>query len=166
MTGQEFGEKYLQYEENIKKILNSKKILDEDLMHDTYIALYEDSQHEKIEDFVNAFVGVYVNLLKRSDEHESHFDCHDNAHMLNFDRPVEDDPEYREDVSKRLDKLIRYYSKHPQKGERNHKRILKILRLYRKGLNEVEISSSLKISQPTVHQYLIRTIERLKAIAK
>ena len=37
--------------------------------------------------------------------------------------------------------------------------------LYRQGLSEPEISRELKISQPTVHQYLERIIERLKAIA-
>ena len=37
--------------------------------------------------------------------------------------------------------------------------------LYRQGLSEPEISRELKISQPTVHQYLERIIERLKAIS-
>ena len=166
MPEKKYGEMYLRYEKNIEKVLNRKKIYDEDLLHDAYIELYEKSQQEKIEDFVSAFVGVYENLLTRSDEHESHYDCHDNTHMLKYDRAVEDDPEYREDVSKRLDRLIRNYSQHPQKGERNHERTLKILRLYRKGLNETEISRNLKISQPTVHLYLKRAIERLKAIAK
>ena len=166
MTSQQFGELYLQYEKNIKKVLNSKKIFDQDLFDDTYIALFEDSQKNEIGDFVNAYVEFYDNLLKRREEHESHYDCHDNAHMLNFDRPDDSDLEYREQVGRRVDKLIRKYVAHPQPGERNHKRSCKILRLYRQGLTEVEISNKLKISQPTVHLHLMRAIERLKAIAK
>ena len=161
-----FGELYLRYEENIIKILNSKRIFNEDLFHDTYIALYEHSQHNEITDFVNAYVEFYGNLLKRQERHESHYDCHDNTHMLNFDRPDDSDLAYREQVGKRVDSLIRYYATHPQPGERSHSRSCKILRLYRQGLTEVEISNKLKISQPTVHQHLDRIIERLKAIAK
>ena len=86
--------------------------------------------------------------------------------MLNFDRTDDSDLAYREQVGKRVDSLIRYYATHPQPGERNHRRACKILRLYRQGLTEVEISNKLKISQPTVHQHLERIIERLKAIAK
>ena len=71
-----------------------------------------------------------------------------------------------EQVGRRVDRLLRYYATHPQPGERNHKRTLKILRLYCQGLTEQEISDKLKISQPTVHQYLARAIERLKAIKK
>ena len=166
MTSQQFGELYFRHEKNIRKVLNSKKILDEDLINDTYIALYEDSQHNEIGDFVNAYVEFYGNLLKRQKQHESHYECHDHTHMLNFDRPDDSDLEYREQVGKRVDKLVRYYATHPQPGERNHRRSCKILRLYRQGLTEVEISNKLKISQPTVHQHLERIIERLKAIAK
>ena len=166
MTSQQFGELYLRFEENIIKILNSKKIFNEDLFNDTYIALFEDSQHNEIGDFVNAYVEFYGNLLKRHEEHESHYECHDHTHMLNFDRPDDSDLEYREQVGKRVDKLIRYYATHPLPGVRSHSRACKILRLYRQGLTEVEISNKLKISQPTVHQHLERIIERLKAIAK
>ena len=166
MTSQQFGELYLQYEPNIKKILNSKRIFDEDLLHDTYIALYEHSLRAEIGDFVNTFVEFYGNLLNRQEQHESHYDCHDNAHLLNFDRPDDSNLAYREQVGKRVDKLIRYYATHPQPGERNHRRSCKILRLHLQGLTECEISNKLKISQPTVHQYLMRAIERLKAIAK
>ena len=166
MTGQEFGELYLRHEENIRKVLNSKKILDEDLIHDTYIALYEDSQHNEIGDFVNAYVEFYGNLIKRQEEHESHYECHDHAHMLNFDRPDDSDLEYREQVGKRVDSLIRHYAAHPQKGEHNHRRTCKILRLYRQGLTEREISNKLKISHQTVHQYIEYAFRRLKYCQK
>ena len=162
MTGQEFGEKYLQYEENIKKVLMSREIYDEDLLHDTYIALYEDSQKNEISDFVNAYVEFYGNLLKRQEEHESHYDCHDNAHMLNFDRPDDSDLEYREQVGKRVDKLIRYYNKHPHKGERNHERAYKILKLYLEGRNFREIAKIVKLDVSVVYRYLERALKRIK----
>ena len=103
---------------------------------------------------------------KRQEEHESHYECHDHAHMLNFDRPDDSDLEYREQVGKRVDSLIRYYAAHPQKGEHNHRRTCKILRLYRQGLTEREISNKLKISHQTVHQYIEYAFRRLKYCQK
>ena len=41
MTPEKFAQAYLKHEEYIKKVLRSLKIYDDDLLHDTYIALYE-----------------------------------------------------------------------------------------------------------------------------
>lgn len=162
----DFSERYLQHEEDIKKVLNSQKIFDEDLLHDTYIALYEHAQHTQISDFVSTFVAFYKARCKRRETKESHYEACDDAQLLNYDRADESDLDYREAVGRKVDSLIRYYATHPQKGERDHKRSCKILRLYCQGLSETEISDKLKISQPTVHLYLTRIIERLKAIGK
>lgn len=162
MTSQQFGELYLLHEESIRKVLNSKKILDEDLINDTYIALYEDSQHNEIGDFVNAYVEFYGNLLKRQEEHESHYECHDHTHMLNFDRPDDSDLEYREQVGKRVDKLLRDYNKHSHKGERNHKRACRILKLYLEGRNFREIAKIVKLDVSVVYRYLERALKRIK----
>ena len=89
-----------------------------------------------------------------------------NTQLLNYDRPDASDLAYREQVGRRVDSLLRYYATHPQPGERNHKRTLKILRLYCQGLTEQEISDKLKISQQAVNQSLARSIERLKVVAK
>ena len=166
MTPEKFAQAYLKHEEYIKKVLRSLKIYDDDLLHDTYIALYEHSQHAEIVDFTNTFVAFYRARDKRQTEREAHYTCCDNTQLLNYDRPDESDLAYREQVGRRVDRLLRYYATHPQPGERNHKRTCKILRLYCQGLTEQEISDKLKISQPTVHQYLARAIERLKAIKK
>ena len=166
MNETEFAKAYLQYEENIKKVLNSKKIYDEDLLHDTYIALFDHQPHPAPCEFVNTFITFYNNLLKRRDENESHYDCYDHTHMLDFDRIDESDLAYREKIGRRIDSLLRYYVAHPQPGERNHKRACKVLRLYCQGYNECEISNKLKISQSAVSQSIDRAIERLKLIAK
>ena len=68
MTSQQFGEKYLQYEENIKKVLKSREIYDEDLLHDTYIALYEYAETKnRVRNFVNTFVDFYMKRYMRRD---------------------------------------------------------------------------------------------------
>ena len=178
MTSQQFGELYFRHEKNIRKVLNSKKILDEDLINDTYIALYEDSQHNEIGDFVNAYVEFYVrryNWQKKQESQIVHYDHAQFAELEIFDESVGEEAQnkrldndritYREQCIERLHEVIDYYFAHPQPGERNRRRACRILRLYRQGLSEPEISRELKISQPTVHQYLERIIERLKAIA-
>ena len=166
MTSQQFGATYLQYEADIIAILNSKRVFDEDLLHDTYIALFEHSQHPEPGDFVKTFVTFYTARCKRRDEHERHYECCDHTQLLNYDRPDKTDLPYREQVGKRIDKLVRYFCEHPQPGVRNHRRACKILRLHLQGLNECEISHKLKISQSAVHQQLDSIIARLKLIAK
>ena len=167
MNSEQFGKTYLQYEANIAKVLHRQKIYDEDLLHDTYIALYAHSQHAEIADFVNTFVSFYSARYKRRSEHEEHYECYDNAAMIeHFDHADASDLAYREHVGRRVDSLLRYFVSHPQPGERNHKRACKILRLYCQGLNECEISNKLKISQQAVSQTLERAIERLKLVAK
>jgi len=180
MTSQQFGETYLRYEENIKKVLNSKKIfVDEDLLHDTYIALYEHSPHPAPCEFVNTFVEFYKRRYNWQKVQDSQLEHCDNAQLAALD--IADDSvgedalderldnkhrtTYREQSIERLHEIIDYYFAHPQPGERNRRRSCRILRLYRQGLSEREISRELKISQPSVHQYLERIIERMKAIA-
>ena len=166
MTSEQFGKTYLQHEQDIANVLRKQRIYDEDLLHDTYIALYEHSQHEEINDFVSTFVSFYRSRYKRRDAYEENYECYDHSQLLNFDKPDESDLAYREQVGRRVDSLIRYFAEHPQPGERNHKRTCKILRLYCQGLNECEISNKLKISQQAVSQTLQRAIERLKLVAK
>ena len=68
MTPEQFAQAYLTHEEYIQKVLRSLKIYDDDLLHDTYIALYEHSQHAEIEDFTNTFVAFYRARDKRQTE--------------------------------------------------------------------------------------------------
>ena len=58
--------------------------------------------------------------------------------------------------------LDKYY-KHPQPGERDHKRACRILRLYLKGRSFREIANTMKLDVATVYKYFTRTVERLKA---
>ena len=166
MTPEQFAQAYLENEANISNILHSLHIYDMDLLHDTYIALYDHSQHAEILNFTNTFVSFYRARHKRRGTYESHYEPCDNTQILNYDRPDESDLAYREQVGLRVDSLLRYYVSHPQPGERNHKRACKILRLYCQGLTEDEISDKLKISQQAVNQSLARSIERLKVVAK
>ena len=166
MTSTQFGQTYLRFEAHIAKALKRMDIYDEDLLHDTYIALYQHSQHAQIRDFANTFIAFYRARHKRREVHEERYECYDHTQMLNFDQPDESDLAYREAVGRRVESLLRYFASHPQPGERNHKRACKILRLYCQGLNECEISDKLKISQSAVSQTLERAIERLKLIAK
>ena len=178
MTSQQFGETYLQNKDDIIAILNSKNIFDEDLLHETYIALYEYSPHPAPDEFVTTFVSFYINARDWQDEHESRFVPFDSNRLAALE--IEDDSvgedalddhldnnkrtTYREQSIERLHEVLDYYYAHPQPGERKPKHARKILQLYLDGLSEREIARNLKMAQPTVHQYLERTIERLKAI--
>ena len=166
MNPTQFGQTYLQYEANIVKVLRKQKIYDEDLLHDTYIALYEHSPHPSTEDFVTTFVSFYKNLYDWQNKHESQcIVCDDTEIVEKFDRPDESDLAYREKVGERVDKLIAYFSAHPLPGERNHQRACQILRLYRAGYSHVEIAKTLKIHESTVKKYFKRIIEGLKSHA-
>ncbi|MBO4578398.1 MAG: sigma-70 family RNA polymerase sigma factor [Paludibacteraceae bacterium] len=168
MTSEQFANLYLQHQTDILKVLNSKRIFDADLLHDTYIALHDHAQQATIDDFVSTFVAFYRARYKRRSVHESHYMVCDNATLTeHYDRAEEEsDIDHREQVGQRIDRLLRYFASHPQPGERNHKRTCKILRLYCQGLNESEISNKLKISQQAVSQTLARSVKRLKLVAK
>ena len=164
MNETEFANTYLQYEENIKKVLNSKKIYDEDLLHDTYIALYDHKPHPAPEEFVNTFVSFYRNNRSWQDNRESHYEPCDNQQLLAYDRPDYSAAELanRERRYRRLDKLLNYYYTHPQPGRYDHERSCQVLRLFLDGLSERAISDKLKISHQAVHKILSNTIDRLK----
>ena len=176
MTPERFAQTYLRYEENIKKVLNSRKIYDEDLLHDTYIALCEHAQNNKIDDFVNAYVEFYkkrYNWRKKQESQIEHYDYAQFAELEIFDESVgeealnerldNDRTTYREQCLARLPELIEYYLKHPHPDERNHRRACQILRLYLDGLSEREISRKLGISQQAINQSIRRIRERLKS---
>ena len=164
MDTNEFGQTYLQYEANIAKVLNKQKIYDEDLLHDTYIALYEYSQNEEIDDFVNTFVEFYKNLRKRMKKDADFFETCDNATMIEkYDRIDEDDWKRRERDLERLDDILREFSENRLRYERNHERACAVLDLYRNGLTFREIADELGIKCSTAHEYFSRAIKRMKA---
>ena len=164
MTTTQFAQTYLQFEQNIAKVLRKQKIYDEDLMHDTYIALYEHTPHPADEDFVTTFVTFYRNLYNWQNKHESQYIVCDDTEMLEkFDRADESDLAYREKVGQRVDRLMAYFDAHPLPGERNHQRACEILKLYRQGLSYVEIAKIVNIHESTVKKYFKRIIEGLKS---
>ena len=167
MEAEEFGQRYLQHEEDITNVLRKQKIYDEDLMHDTYIALYEHSPHPSAEDFVKTFVRFYRNLYDWQNKREQPcIVCDDEEITEKFDRADESDLEYREKIGERVDKLIAYFCTHPLPGERNHQRACEILRMYCQGLSYVEIAKRLKIDESTVKKYFKRIVEGLKSHAE
>ena len=162
MNAQQFAQTYLQHEPSITNVLHKQKIYNEDLLHDTYIALYEHSPHPGADDFVKTFMTFYKNLYDWQNKRESRYEPYDNAQLAALHIIDTHDWQQRERALQRLDKLLNYYYTHPQPDEHHHKRACKILRLYIKGLSECEISHRLKISQSAVSQTLQRSIERLK----
>ena len=163
MNPEQFGKTYLQYEANIAKVLHRQKIYDEDLLHDTYIALYDHSQHAEIADFVNTFVTFYGNLSKRREEYESNFIACDNATMVEkYDRIDESDWKYRERIEQSIDCIIAKFDANPLPGEHNHERAVEVLQLYRDGLTFREIARELNIDVAAAYRYFCRTVARLK----
>ena len=56
MDTEEFGKRYLECAEDIANVLRGEKIYDEDLVHDTYIAVYEYSQKAEIVDMSESLI--------------------------------------------------------------------------------------------------------------
>ena len=164
MNSEEFGKTYLQHEQDIKNVLLGLKIYDEDLMHDTYLALHEHSQEAEIGNFVDAFVAFYKNLRKRQKKEAENFEVCDYMTMVEkYDRIDEDDWRRRERIMQSIDDMIEEFYKNPHPNERNHERACDVLELYRNGLTFREIARELGIKCSTVHEYYRRATKRLKA---
>ena len=138
MTEEEFGKAYIANKDDIEQELKGLQIYDMDLYHDTYIALYEDSQEKEIRNFKNADMSY------------------------TFDRAESSDTDYNEEVGRRVDAIIDYYCTHPPKGARNHECACEILKLFCKGLSIREIAAELGIGKSTAHQYIACIIRQIK----
>lgn len=164
MEAEQFGKTYLAHQTNIMKILHRLRIFDADLLHDTYIALYDHSQQAEIGDFVNTFVAFYRARYKRRGQHESHYITYDNTTLVEqFDREDESDLDYRERVAQCVDDILAKYAENPLPGERNHERSVKVLQLYREGLTFREIAAELGIDVAAVHRHFDRAVKRIKS---
>jgi len=180
MTSQQFNKLYTANEDSLRNVLRSQDIYDDDLFQDTCLVMCEFAQHNEITDFWTQFMEKYNNLLKQVGQREVECVPYDNAQLAALDiidesqdvevldQAIDGDDEqfsaeYKCDEDKqRLHELLDYYYKHPQPGERNHRRSCKILRLYLQGKSEREIANTLHVSHQAVHQSFIRIVERLK----
>ena len=163
MKQEDFSRIYLRHEQQIIRALRSLQIYDEDRLHDTYIALYEHSQHTEILDFATTFVKFYRTLQRRANDQATHFiPCSPEEMVQRYDRPDASDLDYREQVAQRVDALIEEYRHHPFPGERNHHRAVRILQLYRSGLTLDDIGQRLQMSKQAVHKILKNTIKNMR----
>ena len=162
MTEEEFGKAYIANKDDIEQELKGLQIYDMDLYHDTYIALYEDSQEKEIRNFKNAYISYYVILHFRQAVRESRFETYDDEMSYTFDRAESSDTDYNEAVRRRVDAIIDYYCTHPPKGARNHECACEILKLFCKGLSIREIAAELGIGKSTAHQYIACIIRQIK----
>ncbi len=177
MTTKELEALYIAHEPEIKASLINQHIFDEDLFQDTCLEICEYAQHNDIRNFPGIFIERYKQLLKRHGQRHLDIVPFDNDQLAaleiidetqdveNIDQGIDYVHEQRSaEYKERLQKLLNRYSRHPQPGERDHKRACRILRLHLNGLSEREIARKERIIQPSVHQYIERTLERLKAI--
>ena len=163
MRQEQFSQIYLRNEQQIARRLQELQIYDEDRLHDTYIALYEQAPTIGSKRFVETFVKYYRTLQRRANDHDSHYmPCSHEEIVEKFDRPDETDQEYREEVAQRVDELIEEYRHHPFPGERNHRRAVRILQLYRSGMTLQAIAERMNMRKQTVHDYLKNTVKNLR----
>ena len=163
MKQEQFSQIYLRYEQQILRALRGLRIYDEDRLHDTYIALYEQAPTIGSKRFAETFVKYYRTLQRRANDQAAHFiPCSPSEMVEQFDRPDESDTEYREQIALRVDELINEYRRHPFQGERNHQRAVRILQLYRSGLTLQAIAERLNMRKQTVHDYLKNTAKNLR----
>ena len=163
MKQEQFSQIYLRNEQQITRRLQELQIYDEDRLHDTYIAMYEDAATIGSRRFVETFVKYYRTLQRRANDQAAHFiPCSPSEMVQQFDRPDESDTEYREQVAQRVDELINEYRRHPFSGERNHQRAVRILQLYRSGLTPREIAKRIRVTQRTVELQLQSMLKKLR----
>ena len=163
MTGKEYGETYSNNLGKITTVLNQDKIFDEDILHDTYLELYERCGEIQSERFVTYFAAWYKKLYDREKKRENRYEyCGTNV-ADKHDLMDESDLAYREEVGRRVDEIIEDYRANPPKNAKKHRRACEILQLYREGLSEREIAQELGIGKSTVHQYMDVIIKQLRA---
>ena len=182
MNTKEFETLYLTHEPEIKASLINQHIFDEDLFQDTCLELCIYAQHNDIQNLPGLFIEHYKKLRKRQDQRQLDIVPCDNAQLAALDIPddsqdveildrhIDYDLEQftaectiRDDDKERLQQLLDDFYKHPQPGERNHKRACRIIRLYLKGRSFREIANTMKLDVATVYKYFTRTIDHLKA---
>ena len=66
MTTKELEKQYIANEKDLRKILRSQDIYDEDLFQDTCLALCEFAQHNEIVDFRQSFLDKYDTIIKHA----------------------------------------------------------------------------------------------------
>ena len=177
MTQQQLSQLYITHEPEIKASLINQHIFDEDLFQDTCLEICVYAQHDNIRNFPGLFIERYKKLLKRQEQQQLDIVPYDNAQLAELeiidesqdveiiDRDIDLLNELRSDEYKeQLRKMLNYYCRHPQPGERNHKQACKVLRYFLNGKSEREISHKLNISQQAVHQHVVRLIARLKVV--
>lgn len=182
MNTKELEKLYLTHEPEIKASLINQHIFDEDLFQDTCLELCIYAQHNDIRNFPGLFIERYKKLRKRQDQRQLDIAPCDNAQLAALDIPDDSqdveildqaiDSESRQfsaecicrdDDKERLQQLLDDFYKHPQPGERNHKRACRIIRLYLKGRSFREIANTMNLDVATVYKYFTRTIDHLKA---
>jgi len=163
MKQEQFSQIYLRNEQQIARRLQELQIYDEDRLHDTYIAMYEKAQTFGSRRFAETFVKYYRTLQRRANDQAEHYiPCSPSEMVERYDRPDEDDTEYREQVAQRVDELIEEYRHHPFPGERNHRRAVRIIQLYRSGLTPREIAKRIQVTQRTVELQLQSMLKKLR----
>lgn len=163
MKQEQFSQIYLRNEQQIARRLQELQIYDEDRLHDTYIAMYEKAPIIEIRRFAETFVKYYRTLQRRANDQVEHYiPCSPSEMVERYDRPDEDDTEYREQVAQRVDELIEEYRHHPFPGERNHRRAVRIIQLYRSGLTPREIAKRIQVTQRTIELQLQSMLKKLR----
>ena len=164
MTSEQFANTYFHYQHNIEKILRKHNIFDEDLLHDTYIALYEHSQKAEIRHFVNSFVAFYRTRYMRREEKESYYEsCDDTTMIEKYDRIDEDDWKRRERQEQSVDYIFEKYYTKPLPRAKDYERTAMVAQLYREGLTYREIANRMGVDVAAVYRRLKRSVSKIKS---
>ena len=164
MNPTQFGQTYLRFEAHIAKALKKMDIYDEDLLHDTYIALYEHSQHADIRNFANTFIAFYRTRYKRRIEYEDNYETCDDATIIEkYDQIDEDDWMRRERLEQSVDYIFEKYYTKPLPHSHNYERTALIVQLYREGLTFREIADKVGVDVAAVHRRLKLSLAKIKS---
>ncbi len=150
MKTEEFGKMYLQNRDKIVEELTKEKIYDDDLMNETYIDLYEESQKNEIQDFEAAFLCFYTNRYKWKKKQDSCIIHCDNAQLAALEIEDESDLEDREQIGQRVDALMDYVDKTTFPGERKPELNRKVLHMRLDGKTYEEIGAEIGMDANSV----------------
>ena len=163
MNENDFANSYLQHEETIKKVLRSKKIYDEDLLHDTYIDLCDWLQtNETKKSFGGLFMEFYQNRYKWQKKQDSQLVHCDNAQLAAINIIDETDWEYREELGLKADAILDYVDKTVFPTERKPELNRQVLRMWMDGMTYQQIGAQIGMDANSVLHIVQRMIKNIR----
>ena len=167
MDGKEFGERYVAEMDKIANVLKKEKIYDEDLVHDTYIDMYEWAQSHEPREFVGTFVDFYKKRYRRQEVRERECDAMPPETMREL-RIYDDHSNVarNEAIGEVADTILQLLDEVELPGERKPEQHRRVLRLWMDGQSYEEIGREMGMSPHSAKSILQRLLKKVGKIVR